>query len=225
VADAQFAGNNFRPFTAAGAAVNHLSGAVSLANRFSVMRHGQSKANVADVIVSRIETDRRGDYGLSEVGRRQALAAGQQCGLPRDTVICSSDFSRARETAELVRTCLRAREVIVDEALRERCFGDWEGTPTVNYERVWEADAADAGQAANGVEPTASVLDRVTRLVADIEWKYSGLDVLLVSHGDTLQILQAGFLGLDPSAHRRLPHLATGEIRRLRLGEQVPLSG
>jgi broad specificity phosphatase PhoE len=207
------------------AAVNHLIGAVSLANRFSVMRHGQSKANIAGIIISRIETDRRGDYGLSEAGRRQVLAAARQSGLPRDTVICSSDFARARQTAELVRACLGAREVIVDEALRERCFGDWEGSATVNYESVWAADAAGEGQSAGGVESTASVLDRATRLVADLEWKYSGLDILLVSHGDTLQILQAGFLSLDPSGHRRLPHLATGEIRRLRLGERVRPSG
>jgi broad specificity phosphatase PhoE len=211
------------PWTRAG--VNHLSGVVSLANRFSVMRHGQSKANVAGVIVSSIESDRRGDYGLSKAGRRQALAAARRCGLPRDTVICSSDFARARQTAELVRACLGAGEVIVDEALRERSFGDWEGTPVVNYERIWAADAAGAGRAAEGVEPTASVLDRATRLVADLEWKYSGLDILLVSHGDTLQILQAGFLNLDPSGHRRLPHLATAEIRRLSLREQVRPSG
>jgi len=30
------------------------------------------------------------------------------------------------------------------------------------------------------------------------------------------QILQAGFAGVDPSRHRRLPHLATAEIRQLR---------
>lgn len=201
--------------------VNHLSDAVSLANRFSVMRHGQSKANVAGVIVSRIETDRRGDYGLSEAGRRQAVAAAGGCGLPPETVICSSDFSRARQTAELVRACLGAREVIVAEALRERCFGDWEGTASANYERVWAADAAAgaAGRAAagGGVEPAGRVLERATRLVADLERRYRGRDILLVSHGDTLQILQAGFLRLDPSGHRRLPHLATGEIRRLRL--------
>jgi broad specificity phosphatase PhoE len=221
----QFARNDPRPLTPGRIEVNHLSGAASLANRFSVMRHGQSKANVAGIIVSRIETDRRGDYGLSEVGRRQVLAAARDCGLPQDTVICSSDFSRARQTAELVRACLGAREVIVAEALRERCFGDWEGTPDTNYGRVWAADAADAGQSADGVEPTASVLDRATRLVADLEWRYSGREILLVSHGDTLQILQAGFLNVDPSGHRQLPHLATGEIRRLRLGEKIPLSG
>jgi broad specificity phosphatase PhoE len=61
------------------------------------------------------------------------------------------------------------------------------------------------------------VLDRVTALVADLERRYSGRDILLVSHGDTLQILQAGFLRLDPSLHRRLPPLGTAEIRELHL--------
>lgn len=210
-----------RPGSTARAWENHLSGAVSLANRFSVMRHGQSNANVAGVIVSRIETDRRGDYGLSESGRRQALSAGRSCGLPPGTLICTSDFARARQTAELVRACLGAREVVVAEALRERCFGDWEGTPAANYEHVWAADVGGAGQAA-GVEPAACVLERVTRFVADLERRYCGRDILLVSHGDTLQILQAGFLRLDPSGHRRLPHLATGEIRPLRLGDGAP---
>ena len=55
-----------------------------------------------------------------------------------------------------------------------------------------------------------------------------GRDILLVSHGDTLQILEAGFLRMDPSAHRQLPHLDTAQIRELRLREgpapvQAPL--
>jgi broad specificity phosphatase PhoE len=64
------------------------------------------------------------------------------------------------------------------------------------------------------------VLDRATALVADLERRYSGRDVLLVSHGDTLQILQAGFARMDPAAHRRLPHLGVAEIRPLRLGKR-----
>jgi hypothetical protein len=44
--------------------MNHLSGVDRLANRFSVMRHGQSKANARGIIVSCIANDRRGDYGL-----------------------------------------------------------------------------------------------------------------------------------------------------------------
>src|ERR1700685_2142697 len=148
--------------------MTHLSGVDRLTNRFSVMRHGQSKANVAGIIVSRIESDRRGDYGLSELGREQALAAAQGWRLPRDTVICSSDFSRARQTAEIVRTQLGAAEVAIAEALRERDFGEWEGLATGNYARVWAADATNPNEADGGVEPAATVLDRTTALIMDL---------------------------------------------------------
>jgi probable phosphoglycerate mutase len=240
--------------------MNYLSGTERLANRYRVMRHGQSKANEAGVIVSRIDSDRSGDWGLSELGQRQALEAARQCGLPADTLICSSDFSRARQTAEIMRTQLGAPEVILSEALRERCFGDLEGTPAANYAKVWQADNArdrDAGagdvRAGNasagnasagnasagnasagdasaghgsdapacvGIEPATAVLDRTAGLVADLERRYSGRGILLVSHGDTLQILQAGFLRMDPAKHRQVPHLDTAEIRELRL--EVP---
>jgi probable phosphoglycerate mutase len=200
---------------------NHLSGVDRLLNTFSIMRHGQSKANVASVIVSRIETDRKGDYGLSELGRIQALEAAQACGLPADTVICSSDFARARQTAEIVRAYLGAPEVTLAEALRERSFGEWDGSATGNYARVWAADETDPGQAGRGVEPVAAVLDRTTAFIVDLERRYSGCHILLVSHGDTLQILQAAFLRLSPARHRRLPELRTAEIRQLRLEERA----
>lgn len=202
--------------------MNHLSGTDRLANRYHAMRHGQSKANEAGVIVSKIDTDRGGDYGLSERGLRQASAAAQACGLPADTVICSSDFSRARQTAEVVREHLGATEVTVAEALRERCFGDLDGTPVANYARVWTADGADGDRGRDGVELAAAVLDRTTALVADLERRYSGRDILLVSHGDTLQILQAGFLRMDPAKHRSVPHLDTAQVRELRLAEASP---
>ena len=237
--------------------MNHLSGIERLANRYHAMRHGQSKANEAGVIVSRVETDRSGDWGLSDLGRRQALTAAERCGLPADTVICSSDFARARQTAEIVRALLGAPAVTLAEELRERCFGDLEGTSAANYARVWQADNAGAGgegasaghpgrgdtgrgdtgrgdtgsgdtgggdtgsgDTGSGIESAAAVLDRATALIAGLELRYSGRDVLLVSHGDTLQILQAGFLRMDPVQHRRLPQLETAEIRGLRLGER-----
>ena len=193
---------------------NHPNVTQRLLNRYSVMRHGQSKANQAGVIVSRIENDRRGDWGLSDLGRLEAVTAAEGCGLSADTVICSSDFSRARQSAEIVRAHIRAPEVIITEALRERCFGDLEGGPVESYARVWAADEAYADHAA-GVEHAAAVLDRVTGLIAGLERRYSGRDILLVSHGDTLQILQAGFLRMNPARHRHLPHLKTAEIRRL----------
>jgi glucosyl-3-phosphoglycerate phosphatase len=200
--------------------MNQLSRVERLANRFSVMRHGQSKANVAGVIVSRVDNDRRGDYGLSEPGRQQVLAAARDCGLPGDTVICSSDFSRARETAEIVRAQLGPAPVVIAAALRERSFGTWEGSSSGNYAQVWAADETNPDDPDGNVEPAAAVLDRMSELVVDLDRRYSGRDILLVSHGDPLQILQAGFLRIDPSRHRSLPALETAEIRHLRLADR-----
>ena len=201
--------------------MNHLSGVDHLANRFSIMRHGQSKANARGIIVSRIENDRRGDYGLSELGRQQALAAARGCGLPGNTVICSSDFSRARQTAEIVRAHLGAPEVVIAEALRERRFGDWEGSATANYARVWAADETNPAMPA-ATSSRQPRLDRSTAFIVDVERRHSGRDILLVSHGDTLQILRAGFLRMNPSQHRSLPELKTAEIRQLRLAAREP---
>jgi len=197
--------------------MNQLSGVDRLANRFSIMRHAQSKANAGGIIVSRIENDRQGDYGLTEHGRQQALAAAQDCGLPGDTAIYSSDFARARQTAEIVRAYLGAPDVGLTAALRERCFGPWEGSATGNYAHVWAADETDPGHPDGNVESAAAVLDRATAFIAQLERRHRDRDILLVSHGDTLQILQTAFAGVDPSRHRSLPHLATAEIRRLRL--------
>lgn len=196
---------------------NHLSGVDRLANTFSVMRHGQSLANVAGVIVSCIENGRRSDYGLSKLGRAQALETARACGLPGDTIICSSDFSRARQTAEIMRAHLDAPEIRLAEELRERCFGEWEGSGTDNYARVWAADETDSAQDGTGVEPVAAVLDRTTALIVDLERRHSGRHILLVSHGDTLQILQAGFLRMSAARHRSLPALQLAEMRQLRL--------
>ena len=82
------------------------------------------------------------------------------------------------------------------------------------------ADEQDPWHADGDVEPVAAVLDPATGFIADLERQHSGRDILLVSHGDTLQILQAGFLRIDPSRHRSLPHLATAEFRRLHLTEK-----
>jgi probable phosphoglycerate mutase len=198
--------------------VNHLQHLNHLRNSYSGMRHGQSKANAENIIVSCVDSDRRGDYGLTDLGRQQALMATTGSSLTADAVICCSDFARAAQTARIVRTALGAADVMVTKALRERCFGDWEGMASENYATVWAADAVNPGHAEDHVEPASAVLARATAFIITLERRHSGRDVLLVSHGDTLQILQTGFLRMNPGQHRKLPSFGQAEIRRFHLG-------
>jgi len=181
------------------------------------MRHGQSKANVAGLIISHPENGTHSDYALSPTGSQQALSSAQQTHLDDTTIIFSSDFSRALETAEIVRQQLSCAQVQITHSLRERNFGEYEMSDHGNYQLVWNDDIVDATHKNNGVESIEEVTERVTSFINRLEATYMDKNILLVSHGDTLQILQTAFQKVDGSAHRSLPHLETAEIRELQL--------
>lgn len=195
----------------------------ALRNRYFGLRHGESEANLAQIVLSdpAVGTVR---YGLSERGRAQvresvAAAAGL---LGPGVRVLSSDFTRTRETAELAVEVLKASggagEVELKVALRERFFGAWEGTSNENYQRVWARDAEDPEHTEQGVESAAAVVERVAGLVAGLEAEREGRTFLLVSHGDALQLLQTAFLRLSPATHRQRDHWAPAEVRALELG-------
>lgn len=205
--------------------MDHLKQLESLRNTYYALRHGRSLANEEELIVSHPDNGLE-QYGLSEEGRRQvadAVADAERSGvLDRATLIVSSDFARARESAGIARRILGANEILLTPKLRERFFGDWEKHHHRNYQRVWEDDAIDGAHRRNGVESTREVLARTTSLICDLEEQYSGRNILLVSHGDALQILQTAFERVDSALHRQLPHLETGQIRRLELKPLPP---
>ena len=189
-----------------------------LGNRYFAMRHGQSLANEQGIIVSHPENGCRG-YGLSESGRTQvAQSLSRANGLDAETLIICSDFNRARESADIACSMLTCRApVVTEQRLRERNFGSYELSSDSGYEEVWRQDALDADSRRNDDESVNQVMQRVTLVVRDLERQFSGASIMLVSHGDALQILQAAFARRDGSIHRQQEHLHTAQIRRLRL--------
>ncbi len=200
--------------------MNHLNEVMALNNTYYVLRHGRSLANLAELIISNPE-DGVPRYGLADEGREQVARAVAEArdayGLDQSTLIVSSDFARARETAEIAAGLLEADEVSFTPHLRERFFGAWDKQHTSNYAKVWSDDLGNPEHRHNGVESTSAVLARTTQLIRDLEATYAGRKILLISHGDALQILQTAFERIPPSHHRLLPHLETGTIRRLHI--------
>lgn len=236
-----------------------------VSNTYVLLRHGESKANVARLIVSDPSNGRKAEYGLTERGRGQATQAGCQLlhalrcrawraersngsaqlepeppssgedshdvsppddyptsGLRDRVRIITSDFSRARETADEVARVIGqeyAVDVVEDIRLRERSFGKYELRSSDCYNDVWDADLkAQSGfrDCVYNVEPAPSVARRVSSVVQETEAE-SDLAryavVILVSHGDSLQILQTCFLGMSPYRHRSVEHLENCELR------------
>ncbi len=183
-------------------------------NQYYAFRHGQSRANVEGIIVSDPAVGTV-DYGLTEAGRKQVAAGLAGCGFDEHARIYSSDFLRARETAEIIRSTLGVSEIVFDERLRERFFGEWEGKCHANYAKAWKKDAFDPDREYYGAESSRAVQARMWSVVQSLEEQFEGQTVILVSHGDPLMLLQTAFQDLGPERHRSLPYIETAQCRLL----------
>ena len=209
---------------------NKLADVKQLNNEYFALRHGQSEANVAGLIASNPEIACN-QYGLSDMGQQQARKAGEDVvnsflsrGRYSGIAILSSDLLRAKETAALVKEAVLKKnislwtdDIILEQRLRERGFGDWDGTSDSNYNEVWRDDAKDSSHTIKGVESVDDVMERATTCVLDWDSRLQNFMVIGVAHGDVLQILQTAFQNMPGTNHRNLDHLETARLRPLML--------
>ena len=183
-------------------------------NRYYLMRHGESEANLADLIISSPTTG-CASYGLSALGREQARASAAASGLGPQTRVVCSDFLRTRQTAEVASVILGGAAASLDARLRERFFGQREGLSAANYAATWDLDDGDPSHETGGVESAVVLACRLSTVIADLEAAHKGRDILLVSHGDPLRFLQLHQAGRPLTEHRQVRFFAPAEIREL----------
>jgi broad specificity phosphatase PhoE len=147
------------------------------------------------------------DTQLNEVGRAQAARLGEE--LDGVDVVYASDLARARETAEILARRLDL-DVELDERLRERGFGAWEGKTGPEIE-VEFSDAharwrAGEGPGADDAEPFADFAVRVQSFLEDVLARHPDETVLVVSHGGSIRVIHALASDLDyVRDHRSIP--------------------
>jgi broad specificity phosphatase PhoE len=167
------------------------------------------------------------DTHLNDVGREQAVrVAGELDGVD---VVYASDLARARETAEIVAARL-GLSVRVDERLRERSFGAWEGKTAPEIEAEFrDAHArwlAGKGPGAEDAEAFGDFAARVQGFLADVLAAHPDETVLVVAHGGSIRVIHAVASGLDyVGGHRSIPAVPNCTVARyaVRNGKLAPL--
>lgn len=172
-------------------------------NRYWVLRHGKSIPNERGLIVSSLENGIRSEYQLASEGVDQAHLAGQnflkelsESGLPVEKVrICYSPFARTSHTAKVVASVLNlpfeGPQLKMMEDLRERYFGPhFELMSHDKYAEIWALDEKDPFMQPEGGESVNDVATRLANAMSVMESEFEGCAILVVSHGDPLQILQ-----------------------------------
>ena len=169
--------------------------------RLVLWRHGRTEWNANGRFQGQL------DPPLDEEGRNQAVLAAPHLvasGLsPDDTVVVSSDLSRAAETAATL-TALLGVPLTLDERLREHGMGSWEGLTRAEVADRFPEQYADwmAGRPirGRGGEEPSEVADRALAALADLP---EAPVAVIVTHGGTAGRLMERLLDLGPD-HRRV---------------------
>ncbi len=193
-----------------------------------LIRHGETAWNRVRRMQGHI------DIPLNDEGQRQARALGAALSAERPVAIYSSDLQRAHATAQPVADAHRM-DVILDAALRERCYGGFEG---MMYEELaerfpqafaqWRARDPHARYPAGEREAETLMefhqrsVDAVTRLLRRHQHCEEG-KLVIVTHGGVLDCLYREATDLPVDAPRDFG-IVNAAINRLRWdGERFAL--
>jgi broad specificity phosphatase PhoE len=177
-----------------------------------LVRHGESVGNLADTEARDADEERLdlsardADVELSPNGEEQARTLGEWVtGLPagqRPDLVLSSPYRRAADTA---RAALGERgvEVVLDERLRERDLGLFDGFTGKGIRAHWPEEAERRShvgkfyyQPPSG-ESWADVVLRVRSLLADLREGYDDARVWLFTHQAVIMSFRYALEGLD----------------------------
>lgn len=150
-------------------------------NNLYVVRHGEVKENVLNLINGRNEGE------LTEVGKEQAQKAAEQLKNQNIDLIIASPLKRTKQTAEIIN--IKNITTIYDDRLMERDTGEMMYKPIsiLNSPKYYDINLEKYGN----IEGFKSILKRVEDFIEEIKLKYTNKDILIVTHGDVCKAINS----------------------------------
>ncbi|NTV63088.1 MAG: histidine phosphatase family protein [Oscillochloris sp.] len=151
-----------------------------------LIRHGEAFANVQPIIAGM-----RGDAGLTERGRQQALCLRDRLARTREIaadVLIASTLPRARQTAEIIQPAL-GLPIIFDDEVQELRIGEADGMTNAE---AWakfgrpDFDANPLRPIAPGGESWGSFALRAAQALTRITREHAGKTIVIVCHGGVI---------------------------------------
>lgn len=158
-----------------------------MTTRILLVRHGESEWNAAG------RWQGWADAPLSELGQQQAVEAAE--GVGAVDAVFSSDLSRAADTARIISELIGVGPVLTLEGLRERDVGEWSGLTRKEIGERWPETLEAWGRGEMppppGGESNEAIITRVLDALRSIARDWPHAEVLAVSHGGVIRLLEA----------------------------------
>lgn len=163
-------------------------------NKYFTIRHGEAEQNIKDIINS----DPKNIFHLTEQGKKQVQTVATDIKKENIDLIISSPFVRCKDTAEIIRENLDLNEsmVVIDDRLGEFKKGpNFEGKNWDEYWKLFANTKERFEKAPDGGENLFDLNKRVGDFLYDTEQKYSGKNILIVSHEGPIAAMHMVALG------------------------------
>lgn len=163
--------------------------------KFILVRHGESEANFQRICAG------QSDFPLTDLGRRQADAAGETLKNTKIDFVYASDLSRAYETAQRI-TKHHNLDITKDARIREIHRGIFEGRYLADLEKEYPETYAVLAKnkpfaVIEGGESTEDVQERLMDFFEEIAPNHSGQTVLVAFHATALRYFCAKVMGIE----------------------------
>ena len=175
-------------------------------------RHGESELSV----VGTVNGDPAVACALTPEGEQQARRLGAQLAVVEIVLCVTSEFERARQTADLA---LAGRDIprLVLPELNDVRFGGFEGKSLAEY-RAWAADNVPTAEAPGGGESRSETVARYVRAYRTILDRPEQT-ILVVAHGLPIRYVLNALEEADPAP--LVEQVAYAEPYTLQRGELV----
>lgn len=147
-----------------------------------VVRHGQTEWNVLRKMQGSV------DIPLNEKGIEQAKQTKENLeGVKFDMIFCSP-LERAKQTAEVINSD-RNLYIIFDDRLRERNYGEFEGTAksSFNYNDFW---AYTKNLKYSKAENVQDFFKRIYGFIDELKFNYPDKSILIVCHAGVVKAIE-----------------------------------
>ncbi|MEX0931708.1 MAG: class I tRNA ligase family protein [Candidatus Paceibacterota bacterium] len=160
--------------------VSELKEKIGFRNTYLVMRHGEADSNAQNILSGKKDNP----HHVTEKGKKQVAHAVEKLKGTSVDVVFVSPFVRTKETAEMVKEALGLTDtqIVVDERIGEIDTGDFNNTPIDEYRAYFKSTAEKFSKPAPNGESLRDVRRRVGEFLYEIDAKYEGKTILIISH-------------------------------------------
>ncbi len=189
-------------------------------NKYILARHGEAENNVSDTISGWPEKTK---HHLTLKGKVQVEKTAEKLSKEKVDLIFASPITRTKETAELISKILKIKKVFCDERLLEINTGDFNGCHDGKYHDYFSADEEKFVKRPPNGENLTDLRARIFGFLRDLEKKYSGKTIVIVSHEYPIWMFQACMEGWSDEQAVAEKHargddfIGTGEAREIKL--------